>query len=166
MIIYYEQKDIEQVANIITEDWKIAYKGIIDDEYLENLDYKDKEKSIREKYQKQKSIVLDEEGIVKGYSRFGENRDEEKDLAELYALYVKADERGKKIGEKLLRKTADILSKRGYKEMVIWCLKENKNARKFYEKMGGKIYKTRNIEIENKKYGEVCYKYDLEKCKE
>ena len=141
MIRYYEQKDIEQVANIITEDWKIAYKGIIDDEYLKNLDYRDKEKSIREKYQKQKSI-------------------------ELYALYVKADERGKKIGEKLLRKTADILSKRGYKEMVIWCLKENKNARKFYEKMGGKIYRTRDIEIENKKYGEVCYKYDLEKCKE
>ena len=80
MIRYYEQKDIEQVAKIITEDWKIAYKGIIDDEYLENLDYKDKEKSIREKYQKQKSIVLDEEGIVKGYSRFGENRDKEKEL--------------------------------------------------------------------------------------
>ena len=165
MIRYYEEKDIEQVAKIITEDWKISYKGIIDDEYLKNLDYKDKEKSIREKYQKQKSIVL-EEGYIKGYSRFGENRDEEKELGELYALYVKADERGKKIGERLLKKTADILSKRGYKEMVIWCLEENKNARKFYEKMGGKLYKTRNIEIGNKKYPEVCYKYDIEKCKE
>ena len=162
MIRYYEQKDIEQVAKIITEDWKIAYKGIIDDEYLKNLDYKDKEKSIREKYQKRKSIVL-EEGIVKGYSRFGENREEEKDLAELYALYVEADERGKKIGEKLLRKTASILKERGYKEMVIWCLKENKKERKFYEKMGGKLYKTRNIEIGNKEYAEVCYKYDLNK---
>ena len=162
MIRYYEEKDIEQVEKIITEDWKIAYKGIIDDEYLKNLDYKDKEKSIREKYQKRKSIVL-EEGIVKGYSRFGENREEEKDLGELYALYVKADERGKKIGEKLLRKTASILKERGYKEMVIWCLKENKKARKFYEKMGGKLYKTRNIEIGNKEYAEVCYKYDLNK---
>ena len=165
MIRYYEEKDIEQVAKIITEDWKISYKGIIDDEYLKNLDYKDKEKSIREKYQKQKSIVL-EEGYIKGYSRFGKNRDEEKELGELYALYVKADERDKKIGERLLKKTADILSKRGYKEMVIWCLEENKNARKFYEKMGGKLYKTRNIEIGNKKYPEVCYKYDIEKCKE
>lgn len=162
MIRYYEEKDIEQVEKIITEDWKIAYKGIIDDEYLKNLDYKDKEKSIREKYQKRKSIVL-EEGIVKGYSRFGENREEEKDLGELYALYVEADERGKKIGEKLLRKTASILKERGYKEMVIWCLKENKKARKFYEKMGGKLYKTRNIEIGNKEYAEVCYKYDLNK---
>ena len=162
MIRCYEEKDIKQVAKIITEDWKIAYKGIIDDEYLKNLDYKDKEKSIREKYQKRKSIVL-EEGIVKGYSRFGENRDEEKDLGELYALYVEADERGKKIGEKLLRKTASILKERGYKEMVIWCLKENKKARKFYEKMGGKLYKTRNIEIGNKEYAEVCYKYDLNK---
>lgn len=162
MIRYYEEKDIEQVAKIITDDWKIAYRGIIDDEYLDSLNYKDREERIRSKYQKQKSIVYVEEGVVKGYSRFGINRDEEKNLGELYALYIKPDERGKGIGGRLLKETARILKKRGYKEMILWCLEENKNGRSFYEKMGGKLYNKRNIEIGNKEYGEVCYKYDLE----
>lgn len=162
MIRYYEEKDIEQVAKIITDDWKIAYRGIIDDEYLDSLNYKDREERIRSKYQKQKSIVYVEEGVVKGYSRFGINRDEEKNLGELYALYIKPDERGKGIGGKLLKETGRILKKRGYKEMILWCLEENKNGRSFYEKMGGKLYNKRNIEIGNKEYGEVCYKYNLE----
>lgn len=163
MIRYYEKKDIKQVAKIITDDWKIAYRGIIDDEYLDNLNYEDREERIRNKYNRQKSIVYEENDIVKGYSRFGENRDEEKDFGELYALYIKPDERGNGIGGKLLKETVKILRDRGYKEMLIWCLEENKKGRSFYEKMGGKLYRTRNIEIGNKEYGEVCYKYDLNK---
>lgn len=34
MIRYYEERDIDEVAKIIVEDWKIAYKGIIDINYL------------------------------------------------------------------------------------------------------------------------------------
>ena len=46
--------------------------------------------------------------------------------------------------------------------MILWCLEKNKNGRSFYEKMEGKLYNKRNIEIGNKEYGEVCYKYNLE----
>ena len=53
MIRYYEEKDIYEVAKIIVDDWKIAYKGIIDSRYLENLNYEDKAKRIKEKYSKQ-----------------------------------------------------------------------------------------------------------------
>ncbi len=160
MIRWYERKDIEQIAKIITNDWKIAYRGIIDDDYLDGLNYKERERKIMLKYSKEKAIVYEEEGIVKGYSRFGINKDEEKNLGELYALYIKPDERGKGIGGKLLKETARILKKE-YEEMLIWCLEENKKGRNFYEKMGGKLYKTRKIEIGNKEYGEVCYRYDL-----
>ena len=31
-----KEEDARQIAEIIVEDWKIAYKGIIDDEYLDN----------------------------------------------------------------------------------------------------------------------------------
>ena len=66
MIRYYKKEDIDEIAKIITEDWKIAYKGIIDEEYLGILDYKEKAERIRKKYQEQKSIVyVDKE--IKGY---------------------------------------------------------------------------------------------------
>ena len=52
-----------------------------------------------------------------------------------------------------------ILKERGYKEVIIWCLKENIKARGFYEKIGGKLYKERYIEIGQKEYEEVSYIY-------
>ena len=54
-----------------------------------------------------------------------------------------------------------ILKEKGYKEIVIWCLKENIQARGFYEKIGGKLYKERYIEIGQKEYKEISYIYEL-----
>lgn len=161
MIRYYEERDIEQIAKIIDEDWKIAFIGIIDKEYLDDLNYKDREKRIREKYKKEKSIVYVEENEVKGFCRFGENRDEDKELAEIHALYVKNDEIKTGIGEKLISKAKEILKNRGYNELILWCLKENKNGKNFYEKVGGKLDGERKFKIGNKYYDEVSYKYNL-----
>lgn len=162
MIRYYEKEDIEQIAKLIDEDWKIEYRGMIDDEYLNNLNYKDREKRIRDKYNKEKSIVYDDNGVIKGFCRFGENRSKESNLAEIYALYVKNDNRRMGIGQKLIKRAKEILRKRGYKEVILWCLKENKNGRNFYEKVGGKLYKERLFKIGDIYYDEVSYKYNLE----
>ena len=160
MIRYYKKEDINEIAKIITEDWKIAYKGIIDKEFLETLNYKEKAKRIREKYQEQKSIVYIENNNIKGYCRFGENRDK-KEYGEIYALYIKCNERGNGVGRLLVKEAMKILKEKGYKEIVIWCLKENIQARGFYEKIGGKLYKERYIEIGQKVYKEVSYIYKL-----
>lgn len=159
MIRYFEKDDIEQIAKIIDEDWKIAYKGIIDDDYLKNLNYKDREKRIRAKYNKETGVVFVEDNEIKGFCRFGKNEDE--NLAEIYALYVKNNYRRKGVGKKLIEQVKEILKSKGYKEMILWCLKENINARNFYEKSGGKLYKERKFKIENKEYDEVSYKYKL-----
>lgn len=161
MIRYYEEKDIDKIAKIIVDDWKISYKGIIDSNYLEALNYIGRAKNIKEKYEKQKSIVYIDNEDVKGYCRFGENRDNKKEYGEIYALYIKYDERNNGIGKSLSKKAMQILKDKGYKEAVIWCLKENKNARKFYEKIGGKLCNERKIAIGDKQYDEVCYKYNL-----
>lgn len=162
MVRYYEEKDIDKIAKIIVDDWKISYKGIIDSNYLEALNYIDRAKNIKEKYKKQKSIVYIDNEDVKGYCRFGENRDNKKEYGEIYALYIKYGERNNGIGKSLSKKAMQILKNKGYKEVVIWCLKENKNARKFYEKIEGKLCNERKITIGDKQYDEVCYKYNLE----
>ena len=163
MIRYYEKEDIEQIAKLIDEDWKIAYKGIVDEKYLESLNYKEREKRIESKYQKEKAIVYEEGGVIKGFCRFGENRDEEKDLAEIYALYVKNDDIRLGIGGMLVNRAMEILKSRGYNEVILWCLKENRNGRNFYEKIGGKLYNERKFKIGDKYYDEVSYKYNLDR---
>ena len=49
----------------------------------------------------------------------------------------------------------------GKTKMVLWCLKDNVLARKFYEKMGGIIIKERLIHIGNKDYEEVAFEYGI-----
>ena len=47
-----EYKDIESVANIKVSSWRLSYKGIIDDEYLDNMDINSYIEKRREDYNK------------------------------------------------------------------------------------------------------------------
>ena len=49
----------------------------------------------------------------------------------------------------------------GKTKMVLWCLKDNALARRFYDKMGGIIIKERLIHIGNNDYQEVAFEYDI-----
>ena len=46
MIRYYEYEDIEDIAKLIDDNWKSAYRGIIDDEFL---DQKDKKRNMKKR---------------------------------------------------------------------------------------------------------------------
>ena len=46
--------------------------------------------------------------------------------------------------------------------MIVWCLKENAEARKFYEKMGGKADKTGTHPWGDRDYDMISYLYPLD----
>lgn len=46
--------------------------------------------------------------------------------------------------------------------MIIWCLKENADSRKFYEKAGGKEFRSGTHNWGGKEYDMISYLYDLE----
>ena len=37
-----EEKDLKEIAELCINDWKMAYRGFIDDEYLDSLDANEK----------------------------------------------------------------------------------------------------------------------------
>lgn len=41
-------EDAPAIARVTVDTWKTAYRGIIDDNYLDNLTYEDREKGWRE----------------------------------------------------------------------------------------------------------------------
>ena len=49
----------------------------------------------------------------------------------------------------------------GKSKMLIWCLKENYEARKFYEKMGGLEYKNGTHKWGNRDYDMISYTYNF-----
>ena len=93
---------------------------------------------------------------------WNETVDDEASDCEVIALYVRYAKRKSGIGRALFQSSIEFFKASGKKKMIIWCLKENDEARKFYEKMGGKVYKTGTHKWGDRDYGMVSYLYHLD----
>ena len=156
--------DIEQMADININDWKKVYKGIISQKILDNLNREERIQKWQQSFNFEKTIVAEQNGVVLGYCRYEDNvvHDENDIDSEIIAIYVDYERIGKGIGRKLVEHVIDIFKKQKKNKMVIWCLEENLNARKFYEKMGGKLIENQKyFEKDEGKYKEVGYVYTL-----
>jgi ribosomal protein S18 acetylase RimI-like enzyme len=64
---------------------------------------------------------------------------------------------GRGTGRKLLQTAADELIQRGHLSMLLWVLRDNTAARKFYEAMGGQYLCEKAIDIGTQTLLEVAY---------
>ena len=159
-----KQEDLWSVSSIVVEGWKSAYRGIIEDDFLDSLNIEDNYNRRLEDYKENGFIVAEVNNEVVGFCRYTINNlfsQDVKDIdCELCAIYVKPDLKKQGIGKVLFNY---VIQENNNKNMILWCLKENYNSRKFYEKMGGILYDENEIEKGGKKYKEVGYRYDLSK---
>lgn len=156
--------DIEKIVDINIKDWKRGYKGIIDDAILDNLNRNEKIEKWRKHYNIGNVVVAEKNGEILGYCRYEDNSVyENTDIdSEIIAIYVDYDNICKGVGKALLEYVINDLRDKNKIKMIIWCLEENRNGRKFYERMGGKlIQEEKYFEKDGKKYKEVGYIYDI-----
>ena len=152
------QNDARQIAEIIVEDWKNAYRGIIDDDFLDSMSVEERYQRELQRYQIYK--VAEKKKKIMGLT-WNEINDSDDSDCEIIALYVKYEERKSGIGRGLFLDSVEEFKSQGKKRMIIWCLKENYEARKFYEKMGGLEYKYGTHKWGNRDYDMVSYIYNL-----
>ena len=161
IIRYNVIEDQSQMAKIKIDVWNEAYKNIIDDEYLKSLDLKKQTQKYFRSFDEYKDRVLvaikDKE--VLGYSCFDAKTNSIKYDSELVSLYIKDRNRG--IGTALFKETTKELLSKNKKNMIVWCIKENKKAINFYKKQGGVITETRKAKIGDKYYDEYGFFFDL-----
>ena len=162
-----KKEDLWSVSTIVVEGWKSAYRGIIDDEFLDSLKVEDNYNRRLKDYQENGFIVAELDNKVVGFCRYTTNNlfsQDVKDIdCELCAIYVKPDRKRQGIGKALFSYVIQEQKKNNNKNMILWCLKENYNSRKFYEKMGGKLCGESSCVKGGKEYKEVGYRYDLSK---
>ena len=162
-----KKEDLYAVAEIGVIGWKTAYRGIIDDEYLDNLSVEDNYQKRLKDYTQNGFIVAEQQNEVVGFCRYrkGNNyKDEYPEVdCEICALYVKPEYKRNGIGKELVNFVINEFKENGYSKMIIWCLKDNYPSRAFYEKMGGIYCGENSIEKRNKKYTEVGFIYNLKK---
>lgn len=151
--------DVNQIATVIMRAWEEAYAGIIDQEYIENMD-KDRYISIfKNNILKQEEIIFvyDEKG-VKGFIS-GKEHNGEYDC-EIVGLYVDPENQGKGVGKQLFQKMKEEFITKGKSRLLVWTL-ENADNNGFYIKMGGVKKEDKKLSYGGKSYDGVGFSFDL-----
>ena len=164
IIRFNRLEDQVQMAHIKIDGWQDTYDKIIADKYLKGMNYEEQAERYFRSFEEYKDKVLvavrgDE---VLGYSCFNPKELSFKYDSELESLYIKTSEKHKGIGSALFKETAKELLSLGRRNMIIWCLKDNVDAIKFYESLGGIKSETKMANIGGELYEEYGFYFDLE----
>jgi ribosomal protein S18 acetylase RimI-like enzyme len=162
MIRQANANDLEIMAKITTNAWKINYKGIIDDDYLEKRTVENFIKTRKEtQWIENKNIntfLYEEKNIIKGFVSGYKNNG--KYDCEIQGLYVGVEYQGKGIGTKLLDYMKKYFKDDGCKNMIIWTIQNLKNNI-FYKRHGGKIKEEKEFDFGGKKYSGIGFVFEL-----
>ena len=153
------EDDARQIAEILVEDWQTAYRGIIDSAFLDAMSADQRYQTEVRRCRKYQVAVFGEEILGYVWTEMTGNEDAD---CEIVALYVRYAKRKSGTGRALFRHSADLFRAAGRKKMIVWCLKENTEARKFYEKMGGTAYKTGSHPWGGRDYDMLSYLFRLD----
>ena len=169
--------DAASLARVRVDTWRTSYRGLIPETAIASMDI---QKEIARWDERLREPVPDtflfaaeikpepgdaESGVEPGVVGFcGGGPDRDADLAysgELYAIYVLQAYQGKRVGRALVQSAVDWLRQNGHRSMLIWVLRDNHHARRFYEALGGKAVRERSVVIGGAALPEVGYGYDL-----
>lgn len=161
-------EDSNSIANLILRGWQTAYKGLIDQELLDDMKEdemsKGWKKNIFSQNESNNIYVYEEENRILGVIRFGkvDDKNDRCHNAEIYVLYVEPELKRNGIGSKLFNYAKAYFIEHNTTDLIIWCLKENEPSIEFYKKMGGKIVSERKAKVHNIDLEEVGLEYNLE----
>jgi len=135
--------DCDRVSLIRVRGWQSAYRGLMPQPYLDAMDPAADAERRRSLFARPPEgrvnlVAEDEGGEVVGWACHGPYRDGEARTAdaELYALYVDAARFGAGIGRALAGESVRRCRAAGHARMLLWVLKGNVRARRFYDRAG------------------------------
>ncbi|CAL9394628.1 N-acetyltransferase family protein [Streptomyces sp. enrichment culture] len=135
--------DCDRVSLIRVRGWQSAYRGLMPQPHLDAMDPAADAERRRALFARAPEGVVnlvaeDEGGEVVGWACHGPYRDGEQRTAdaELYAVYVDPARLGAGVGRALLAESVRRCETAGHPRMLLWVLKGNTRARRFYERAG------------------------------
>lgn len=136
-------EDAEGITRCHVGGWKVHYRGILPDTYLDAIDYEErlairKQALLEESRPGVENWVLEEDGRIRGWAATGPARDADLDdtTLELYAIYLDPTCVGRGYGRALMEHCLAAAIARGGTHMVMWVLTGNDRARRFYAAAG------------------------------
>ena len=158
--------DQEQMARIKVDGWRAAYDGVIDQSYLDSLNYEKQTKRYIDSFAEYKDYVLvavNNQKEVLAYSCFDLDPHYKDYDSEIVSFYVRPDKLGEGIGQKVFYATIKHLKEQGRKKLFLWCLIDNDSGIRFYKKLGGQLSDLKLAKIGDKEYKEILFSFNLDK---
>jgi ribosomal protein S18 acetylase RimI-like enzyme len=153
------REDIQEIAELIDASWKMAYQGIVLQEYLDTLcsiDRYSKYIDLFDAHELDFYVLLKKQTLI-GAAAFGASRvtDFPND-GEITALYLSPDYFGNGYGKYLLDKVEQELIANGHHSFILDVLSKNYLAIRFYIKNG-----YAKVDTDEVKLGENVYAVDI-----
>jgi ribosomal protein S18 acetylase RimI-like enzyme len=153
-------EDATAIARVHVDTWRTAYRGLLPDDFLAALD----EAGYAERWKRTLTdgsgrVYVAEDGRhTVGFASGGPERaGEDGFTGELYAIYVLQEAQGRGHGRRLVQAVVQGLREMGLPNMIVWVLRDNHNARHFYERLGGVYVRSQPITIGSALLQEVSY---------
>ncbi len=136
-------EDADMIGRVHVRAWRAAYRGILSDAYLATLDERVRANGWRALLvtpldRTKKFVVATQQSCVVGFAFVGPDQDKLA-IGELYAFYVDPDLWGTGVAQPLLAHATTLLSALGHGEAILWVLRGNARARRFYEQAGWRV---------------------------
>lgn len=132
--------DARAIAAIHVRSWQSAYQGIVPETFLRSLSIEAREARWRTILVESASAtyVAQELETILGWASVGKSRDGDAALTtgELWAIYVGPEHWRRGAGRALWQHGESHLKASGFHDVVVWVLKDNRQAQRFYEAVG------------------------------
>jgi ribosomal protein S18 acetylase RimI-like enzyme len=160
LVRHAEVEDAAAIAAVHVAAWRTTYRGLLPDDFLASLDqagYEDRWRRIVADGTSRVYIAADGHDVV-GFASGGRERAGEDGFeGELYAIYVLQEAQGEGHGRRLVQAVVGGLRELRLGDMIVWVLRENAGARRFYERLGGDYVRAQPITIGSALLQEVSY---------
>lgn len=155
--------DAETIAAVHVAAWRTAYRGLIDDATLDGLSVAARlamwEELLADPPADRFLLIAesDRRGTV-GFIDAGRlpAGDDVAFDAELFAIYLLAEFRGRGIGTRLVRKAVEKLQSLGCRSLRLDVLRDSP-FRRFYDKLGGTVVRQQPYELHGQTLAKLTY---------
>lgn len=137
--------DADDLAQAHVQGWRIGYRGIFPDEYLDAPEFEQQRVDRWRAWtwpamtgSDLYAVTIDSR--VVGFSHIGPERVDDVPsvgpIGEVYGFYLHPDAWGSGAATVLMEHSVQRLAQRAFTSSVLWVLRDNPRARAFYEKAG------------------------------
>lgn len=153
------ENDATAIIELRRQIWSTTYRGIYPDDMIDKFDYTwHKDKELQRINHPNYAVYL----ISKGDCNIGYLTTRKTDVITLQSLYILEEYQHQGIGKHAFEFVRQYCKDNGARSFICHCVPENWSARRFYEKMGGRII-GEDLDNEESWMNSVIYQFDFER---